>query len=289
MSVDTDAASARAATPGMRGLLWVGGTLVFITSIQLYILTGYTDRFFAWTIGSPLSATFIGAFYGGAWVIAWLSALEPVWHRARIGVPGVIVFIWLMLGGTLLHLGNFHLTDAPVTAQVAAWAWLLIYVIEPPVAVVLFYRQLRVPGRDPSPTHPLPTWFRGAVALMAAVTLGYGALLAVAPEAAPWPWDLTPLVGHTMAAWLLGFGVLHLTAIRENDWSRLMPTSALYVALAALLLVAVARYPSDSDFGSAGVWLYVAILAGLLLLGTYGLSRSLRVHRGQASATHAGL
>lgn len=269
----------RVTTMGMRGLLWVGGLLVLITFVQLYLLTGHTDRLFAWTIGSPLSATFIGAFYGGAWVIAWLSALEPMWHRARVGVPGVIVFIWLMLGGTLLHLGNFHLTDPVLTAQAAAWAWLMIYVLEPPVAVVLFYRQLRSPGQDPSPANPLPAWFRAAVAAMAVVTLGYGALLAVVPEAAPWPWTLTPLVGHTMAAWLLGFGVLHLTALRENDWSRLMPTSALYVALATLLLIAIARYPAELDAQSMGVGLYVAVLVTLLLLGGYGLVQSHQARR----------
>lgn len=40
-------------TAGTRWVLAVASVLVFLVGIQLFVLTEATDRFFAWTIGSP--------------------------------------------------------------------------------------------------------------------------------------------------------------------------------------------------------------------------------------------
>ena len=110
----------------MRTILLVGGVLVTIAAIQLFVLSTETDRFFAWTIKAPISAAFLGAFYGSASVIAFLSAREEQWARARVGVPGVIVFIWLTLLATLLHLDEFHLDSDHSLARSVAWVWVVV-------------------------------------------------------------------------------------------------------------------------------------------------------------------
>ena len=38
-------------------LFWVASGLVVTATVQLYVLTGQTDRFFAWKIAEPLTAT----------------------------------------------------------------------------------------------------------------------------------------------------------------------------------------------------------------------------------------
>jgi hypothetical protein len=86
-------ASTRHTTPAMRGMLWFGGFLVFLAGIQLYFLTEDTDRWFSWTIDSPLTAAFLGAFYWTSVALASLSARQRIWANARVGLLGVQVFV----------------------------------------------------------------------------------------------------------------------------------------------------------------------------------------------------
>jgi hypothetical protein len=73
-STQTSDRDVRRITPTMRRMLYIAATLVFIAGIQLFVLTEHTDRFFAWTIGVPLTAAFLGAGY---------------WANARGRVPGL--------------------------------------------------------------------------------------------------------------------------------------------------------------------------------------------------------
>jgi hypothetical protein len=51
---------------------------VLVAAWQLFVLTDHTDRFFAWTIGVPLTAAVDGAFYLAAFFL-----LFPPRGRAR--------------------------------------------------------------------------------------------------------------------------------------------------------------------------------------------------------------
>jgi hypothetical protein len=99
---------------------------------------------------TPLSAAFLGALYWSATVLAFLSAGQAVWARARSGVLGVLLFVTLTLAMTVLHLDRFHLNDPPAMSRTAAWAWVLVYLIEPPVLIAILVRQYRAPGGRPS-------------------------------------------------------------------------------------------------------------------------------------------
>lgn len=67
--------------------------------------------------------------------------VDPAW------VQGVLVFLWLTLLASLLHLSTFHLTGSG-PAAVAAYAWLAIYAVDPPLLTVAVWRQL---SRAPTP------------------------------------------------------------------------------------------------------------------------------------------
>jgi hypothetical protein len=47
----------------MRWLLLAAGFLVLLAGFQLFILTEYTDRYFAWAIQPFITAAFLGAGY----------------------------------------------------------------------------------------------------------------------------------------------------------------------------------------------------------------------------------
>lgn len=266
----------RPVIPAMRTVFVVGSVLVFAAGFQLFVLSDHTERFFAWTIGVPFTAAFLGAFYWTALVLAASSARETVWVRVRVGVPGVALFVVLTLAVSLVHIESFHLHAGDLLSRSAAWVWFGVYVVAPVGALVALAAQLRAPGVDPPRAAVLPVAFRAAIALHAAVVLVVGVLLLVVPDdvAKVWPWTLTPLTARAMAAWLLGLGVVLTQAVLENAWERIRLATLSYAVLGALELIAVARYPSALDWGGAAAWLYVGFLLTVLALGVGGAVRS---------------
>jgi hypothetical protein len=262
----------RRTTPGMRAILWIGAVLVTAAGSQLYLLSEDTDRFFAWTIAVPLTAAFLGAFYFTALGFAVESARQTEWSRARVGVPGVTVFLWMTLVATLLHLDLFHLTADSGVARGAAWLWLAIYALDPPALTVLWFLQTRVPGRDRPRSRPLPSWYRVLLAAEGTLTVTVGTVLFLVPSTAAhvWPWPLTPLTAQTTAAWLAGYGIVLLTMIVENDWGRVGPALVPSIVLVVLQTVALLRYPDPVDWSSPTAWIFLAVLGATLLLGVSG-------------------
>ena len=78
------AVALRPLAPGMRGLLFTASVLVLLAGIQVFVFTGQTDHYFAFTINNPLAATFLGAAYWAAVAIEALAAASgAVGQRAH--------------------------------------------------------------------------------------------------------------------------------------------------------------------------------------------------------------
>ena len=266
----------RPVIPAMHMVFVVGSLLVFAAGFQLYVLTDHTERFFAWTIGVPFTAAFLGAFYWTALTLASSSAREGEWVRVRVGVPGVALFVALTLIASLVHIESFHLNEGSFVGRAAAWVWFGVYVIAPVGALGALAAQLRTPGVDPARGSTLPAWYRGVLAVHAAIVLVAGGALMLAPgsTAKVWPWSLTPLTARAMAAWLLGLGVVLTQAVIENAWERIRLATASYAVLGVLQLLAVARYASTLDWHSVSAWLYVAFLMTVVAVGAAGWAGS---------------
>jgi hypothetical protein len=280
---------ARRTIAPMRAILLLGAALVLVAGGQLYLLSAYTDRFFAWTINPPLTAATLGAFYWTALVLAGMSARERTWARARVGVGGVLLFVTLTMVATLLHLDRFHFASPEPTAAAAAWIWLAIYVLDPVLLGAVLLLQLRTPGGDPPRAAPLPAWFRLGIGLQAAILLPLGLLLFLAPTVVVpyWPWALTPLTGRALAAWLLALALVLVQGIREDDLTRLRAATLSYLVLACLALTAVARFAGDVRWDSPTTALYLVFLVGALLLGGGGYRAATRAERPLVGAAEA--
>lgn len=258
----------------MRVLLIAGAVLVLAAGTQLYVLTTHTDTDFAWTIANPLSAASIGAYHYGAAVIAALAGFQRRWDRARVGVPGILVFLWMTVGATIGNLSVFHLHDAATAPRVAAIGWLVVYLLDAPLLLVAYVLQPGDRRADPPREAPVPRWPRVAC-LVVGVPAG---LVAVALYASPaglaahWGWPLTPIAAQTEAAWLAALGVLLVSVAVEGDALRSRPAYAGMAVLAALHLVAVARYPATLHGPAGTAWLVLFVLVGLL--GVDGLIRA---------------
>jgi hypothetical protein len=262
--------------PAMRRLLFTAAGLVLLAGIQLFVFTGRTDHFFAFTIADPLSATFLGAGYWAAVAIEALGGRQTLWANARIAVPAVLVFTLLTLAVTLTHLGQFHLgARFAIGTQIVTVAWIAIYLLVPALMLILLLRQVRTPGADPPRTVGLPAWLYAILAVQAAVLVGMGIALFAAPAAAAplWPWKLTPMMAQAIGAWLIGLGVAAGQMLAERDARRVRPAAAGSLLLAVFLAIALARYPHQFQWGSASGVTYLIFLAMLLLTGAAGLAR----------------
>ena len=241
-----------------------------LAGIQLFFLSEDTDRFFAWTINSPLTAAFLGACYWASIPLVALSSRQQLWAHARIGFPAVLTLLVVLLGVTLRHLDRFHMDSY------TGWTWLAVYTLLPPIMLVVLAGQLRAPGGDPPRFSPMSGWVRGALRLQVAVmlVLGAGLLLFPATVGPWWPWALTTLTARAIGGWLVAIAVTTIHSTIENDWTRLRAPFVSYAALAALQVVALARYGDEIDWDRPKGWLYMAFLASVLGLGLYGWRQS---------------
>lgn len=247
--------------------------LDFLLFLQLFVFTGNTERFFAWTIVAPLSESFLGAAYGAGALLMALSWRETQWENARIAVPSVLIFTLLTLAATLLHLDKFHLgaPHAP-TAIFFGWFWLVVYGVTPVVQALVLLRQAFHPGGQASNRQPLPSglcfYLEGQAILL--LLIG-GALLLFPAFLMPWwPWALTPLMARMIGAWLLGAGLILVHARLDGDRRRVRNGLIIYGLFGLFQLLALVRFAGDVQWQNPFSWLYGLLLLGAMTVGVYG-------------------
>jgi hypothetical protein len=274
--------------PITRAWFVTAGILDFLVFLQLFVFTGNTQRFFAWTIQAPLTEAFMGAAYGAGSVLLFLSLREGRWANARIALPSVLVFTMLTLIATLLHLDKFHLGPPhQLTAMFFGWFWLLIYVVTPAwQALVLMAQHSSV---IPARSAPMPQWLRLALAAHAVLLLIVGLPMFVLPEliAPVWLWPLTPLTGRMVAAWLIGAGLILVHALLDGDLRRVRNGMAIYAIFSVLQGVALARFASEVRWAEPLTWLYVIMLMTAVILGSYTWVAASKVMPPRLESTHA--
>jgi hypothetical protein len=250
----------------MRRMLLIASVLVCIAGFQVFVLTEHTDRFFAWTIGFPLTAAFLGAGYWAAGLLEYLASRERVWANARPAVPAVWIFTTLTAVATLLHLDAFR------TESFWAWAWFAVYFYVPVALGVILILQLRVPGGDPPPSEPLPVWLRGVLVVHVVLMLPLGLGLFIAPASfdGAWPWDLSPLLARAVGAWLIGWSTVKVQMLWENDWRRCRNGFLSTMSWAVLIFVAFGRY-GDSVAWNAHLWGFLVAVLSVFVVGLYGV------------------
>ncbi len=261
MSAPDEAAPSR----GLRWFFGVSAVLAAIAGAELFAGASDTDRFFSWTIDPPLTAAFMGAAYWAAMVLLAWAARQRSWARARTALPAVFTIAVLLLVATVIHLDRFH-------HDLFGRFWEAVYVIVVPLLVYLVWSQVRQAGPVRRGDRPLAGWLRAVLCFQALVMLALGAALFVAPVGASslWLWDLTPLTGRAVGAFLVGFGAAAAFAAADNDLGRLHGAALAYATLGALELVAAALHGGDFTSPAAGVAAYVVFCASVLALGLYG-------------------
>jgi hypothetical protein len=230
-----------------------------------------------------LSAAFLGAGYWAVTIASLLAIRQPEWTKVRIVLPVVVSGVGLILLATLLHIDRFHLNSPILTAQMEAWAWLILYVLLVPLIIWGYWQQRRAPGAElPRQTH-LPNWLRIVMGITgtAMVLIGVGLfLMPVEVASAVWSWTLTPLTGRMIGAWLAAIGVSLVIGVRENDYHRVYIAAGAYITYAILQAINLLRYPETVQWNSPSIWLLIIILIGLFISGVT-IMRGYRLSRAQ--------
>jgi hypothetical protein len=266
MSATTASPGARPILPALRWLLAAATVLSFGAGFSLSVLTEKTDRYFSWTIASPITAATLGAGFWFGTTLVGLALRERAWVNARVAVPGVILFSAGMLAATLIHLDKFH------TGSATGVVWVAVYIVVPPALLALLLLQLRAPGSDPPRQHRLPLWLRPLLAMPAAVLVVVGAGLFVAPATFDglWPWPLTPLTARAIGTGFAALGLIVTQMAWEDNLERDRIGFAALAVLGALQLVALLRYSGDVDWDTLQAWVYLAGLVGAVAIGASG-------------------
>jgi hypothetical protein len=244
--------------------------ILFIAWFALYLHPGETDRRFAWTISSRMTAMLMGAGYGSAILFYTRVLLGRRWHRVALGFIPTTVFTWLLLVATVLHWDKFRHGSLPFML----WVW--IYAITPIlVPGVWLLNRRRDPGTPEYEDAVLARPLRALLVAAGVMLLALAATLFLRPSAliSVWPWPLTPLTARAVAGFVALPGVAWLAIAADGRWSA-GRAAVQTVALGVILLIgAVARAWSEFDHSNPLSYVYVVALAGTLvgLAGLYVL------------------
>ena len=251
-----------------RAGIWVLLVLAAANGLFLYLAPARAETDYAWAIGPPVNAAFIGAgFLAGTLATGLVLATATRWRTFSSLPPALWVLASTPLAATIVHEDRFK-WDYPLT-----WVWALVYAGVPLAvpALVAIQRRDREPPPEADPrlrTVRVPSALAGAPLLAAAAAL----FASPAELGRHWPWELTPLLARAVAAWyaLLGTMLLSCALALRRPAEAIVP----YATLAAwsLLLLALPVLHSG-DVSGGGPW--IALMLGLLALATLGLSAAL--------------
>ena len=236
--------------------------LLFIAGIQLFILSNQTDTYFAWTFAAPLPAAFLGAGYWAAMFHAYSGVRAKGWEYVRSSMPAALTATTLLTITTFLHFGRFHLDSPLFITRFVTCVWIAVYILVPPILLIAWIIQIRLPGAHVRGENPLPAWMRGSFALLAVFALACGIGLFLVPDAmsAIWPWPIMPLAGRAVSSWMCAFGVACAALTFENDIKYGAGTSSSLFAFCVLEMIVVIRYVAAIDWGKPLAIVYIAFL-----------------------------
>jgi hypothetical protein len=268
--------------PLTRLALVLGLLLAVVAGVQLFLLSHRTAEFFAWTVGAPVTAAFLGAGYWSTLPSLALALRMKQWLEVRVLLVAVLVFCLFVAFATLAHLNLFHLSSAGLVARGAAWAWLIVYFGLPWLIVVALVLQERMGGApDSDPAQPMPGWVRAWLVVIGLILTLLGLTMTLAPSsvAAFWPWPLTPLTGRAIGAWWLILATCAWWGVRVGDWRQVRSAMPFLIAFFLLQILTVVRFRAVL----AGDWRAWAYVGGLVLF--LCVTAIVALHQGRAGRT----
>jgi hypothetical protein len=247
----------------------------------LFLLSGQTSTWFAWTFTSKLSAATMGAGYAAGLAVLVAALRLRRWVDVRLAYISTLVLVIAMLAVTLLHIDDTHLLGGELTGVVTAWLWLAVHTAAPVIGGSLLLFQVRL-SRTTWRDEPRDWAVLVPVAVVGVIGtfVGIGALLFPHTAAGLWPWSVTTLEVRALGAWALTYGIGSWLAVWEADAARLRTGAIGYLVAGFASTVAMVCYAGEVRWGVMA-WLYLAAMVSLMLLGVVGWWMAGSAHRWQ--------
>jgi len=252
--------------------LSVAASLSAIAGVQLFVLSDSTASYFAWTVNPPIAAAFFGA---GFWAI-FAAAVWGLWvgdsRQLDAFLPVAVVATAAILIASLLHLDRFHLTSPDLAPLVAAWVWLIVYVLVPLALLAYWLRTMMARGAGPAgrpgdARRPIPSVLRTALSALCIAAAVLAAIAFIAPTELRWPYPLTPLTARMTGAFLAALAAAVVVILLTDDLDRLRVASVTLPVFGILTLVCLVRFPNAVSTTGAGIWIYLGLFISTVVLG----------------------
>ncbi len=234
--------------------LWVGA--------WGYFLPGEIERAIPWQVPA-LHARFIGAMYLAGMVLMGWALVARRLVEVQTAVVMAAVWTGTLLLVSLLNLGAFDYSRAPV------WFWFGAYIGYPLMGAWLVYAYR--PTEPPERSATVPGWARALLATLGLICVALAACLLLAPGwmATVWPWPIPPLLAQLYAGPFLSFGIGGLLLARRRYWIEWRLVLASMLAFAALVLIA--------SFIHSGLFVPIGVSASVWFGGFIAATAALAV------------
>jgi hypothetical protein len=221
-----------------------------------------TRMYWAWEIKAPMSAVWVGASYTFGAIAIVTMLVTGRWRSAIVPVVATWLFSIVILAATIIHWNVFFL------GTVNFYVWLIIYLALPVVLPLIWWlNHTQDPG--PQPTDmlvPRPIVIVAGITGVALALLSLLMFFSPSTAAGFWPWQLTPLMSRTIAAWLVfvATGLLCLIVERRYIAYRpyLIPASIWF----AILFIVSFFHMETFDYSRATVWVWFVATASASLV-----------------------
>ncbi len=167
--------------------------------IWLVFLPGFA-KFFAWPIGSRLSAMFVGTCFALRCFEGFWMWREPDWSHLRWMSWGTMAFLTIIFVATFWHVDQINWK--PFNPM--AWIWVIAYTAEPLVIPFVEPRGVAGPGANGRPISAVLQTFLIIVMFVAAVLFGLFFINPAKFITNYWPWPVTPFDARVISAFFAG-------------------------------------------------------------------------------------
>lgn len=242
--------------------------------VLVYLGSGHTDHWFAWTTTSPLTAATLGAGFLAAAVLFAASGLEYRWADTRVAAFAPIPLLGMILFASLADRERLHLSAGlPIIGTIVAGLWLVAFAALPLLVALALLAQLTLGRGGPAPhAVPLPVWARNLVELFALTLIFIGVVFYVAPTTFTswWPWAVDRLDLRVLCSWsaTLGFGAL--IAVWEDDLDRVRAGLSAFLTFGVLELGAIGWYRHELAWHRPGAWIFLGLTSAMIAVGGLG-------------------
>jgi hypothetical protein len=236
-----------------------------VAFVVLYLFPQSTDRLFAWTITSTMTAMVLGAVYVGGAYFFVRAATARAFHPLNAGFAAVTAFATVMGITTILHWDRFN------HDHVAFWLWAGLYFTTPFLVAGVWLANRRRMTRPAPGDVVVGRRAQWTIAAIGALALGFGTCFFVAPTSVDdlWPWAVTPLTARVMSA-ILALGVAAIGVVWDRRWSAVRLMLQVESLMLGLILLAAVRARDEFDTGAVSTWVFLIGFVGAFA-GALGL------------------